>query len=369
MNNSQNTLNALPSVARKLSVALDRPWITSIMSRSAVEGTLNTLHPMLSLTKVKARVVKVIDETATTKTFVLQPNALWNGAQSGQFIRVQVEIDGRLTERNYSLSSPGDAKFLAITVKRLPGGLVSNHLHTKVTVGTVLTISQASGEFVLPSPLPQKMLLLSAGSGITPVMSQLRELQQKNYQGDVIFLHACRSTDEAIFAAELHRIADDFPALTLMTHITANKGRLDARALLASVPDLAERATWICGPAEWMDTVAALWQTEAISAPLHSERFAAAPLKPSQPGTPVSVAFTASGKTFTTQGSDPLLMQAERAGLTPKQGCRIGICRSCQCFKTSGTVENRQTGEISSAPNELIRLCISSARSDVALDL
>ena len=60
---------------------------------------------------------------------------------------------------------------------------------------------------------------------------------------------------------------------------------------------------------------------------------------------------------------------AERAGLSPKHGCRIGICRSCQCVKTSGTVENLLTGEVSSAPNELIRLCISTARSDVALDL
>ena len=76
-----------------------------------------------------------------------------------------------------------------------------------------------------------------------------------------------------------------------------------------------------------------------------------------------------SGKHFLTQGVDPLLVQAEKAGLAPKHGCRIGICRSCQCTKRSGTVENLQTGEVSSAPNELIRLCISTARSDVVLAL
>ena len=83
----------------------------------------------------------------------------------------------------------------------------------------------------------------------------------------------------------------------------------------------------------------------------------------------MQVAFANSGKTFTTHGTDPLLVQAERAGLSPKHGCRIGICRSCQCLKTSGTVENLQTGEVSSAPNELIRLCISTARSDVSIAL
>ena len=83
----------------------------------------------------------------------------------------------------------------------------------------------------------------------------------------------------------------------------------------------------------------------------------------------MQVRFTASQQGFITHGDAPLLMQAERAGLSPKHGCRIGICRSCQCVKASGTVENLQTGEVSSAPNALIRLCITAARSDVTLDL
>ena len=86
-------------------------------------------------------------------------------------------------------------------------------------------------------------------------------------------------------------------------------------------------------------------------------------------GTPASVTLANSGQSFVTQGNAPLLVQAENAGLSPKHGCRIGICRSCQCTKRSGTVENLQTGEISSLPNEQIRLCISAARSDVTLDL
>jgi hypothetical protein len=93
------------------------------------------------------------------------------------------------------------------------------------------------------------------------------------------------------------------------------------------------------------------------------------PLPATAPGTPVQVRFVASQQGFMTQGPAPLLVQAEQAGLAPKHGCRIGICRSCQCVKASGTVENLQTGEVSSAPNELIRLCITAARSDVTLDL
>ena len=350
--------------------ALRHPWVESIVRLDAVEDALTGLHPLLSLTEVRARVVRIVDETATTKTFVLQPNALWARAQAGQFVRVQLEIDGRRVERAYSLSSRPGARRIAFTVKRQDSGLVSNHLHTAVKVGDVLTISQALGEFTLPDVLPAKLLLLSAGSGITPVMSMLRDLKARDHQGDVVFLHVCRAPDDLIFAAQLQALAADFPSLRLVLHYDASAGFFSPQLLVEHVTDLAERRTWMCGPAGFMDAITAHWKAQSLGAPLVSERFVGAPVLPSTaPGTPVAVSFANSGTTFTTDGTAPLLVQAERAGLTPKHGCRIGICRSCQCVKTSGTVENLQTGEVSSAPNELIRLCISTARSDVALAL
>ncbi|MBS7808714.1 ferredoxin reductase [Variovorax sp. PCZ-1] len=349
---------------------LQRPWVESIVSQGAVEDTLRGLHPMLSLTEVRARVLKVINETNSAKTFVLQPNALWQGALAGQFVSVQVEIDGRRVSRMYSLSSSPGARRLAITVQRQPGGVVSNHLHETLRVGDVLTISQAMGEFVLPAQLPSKILLLSAGSGITPVMAMLRDLSARGYAGDVMFVHACRSPEHQIFAAALAKLQADSPAQRIVEHFTATAGRLSPALLSQAVPDLAERNTWMCGPSAWMDEMHRYWLASGIKQPLLSERFAAAPVLPAQAlGEPVSITFQASGKQFTTQGSAALLMQAEQHGLSPKHGCRIGICRSCQCTKTSGTVQNLQTGELCDAPNTLIRLCISAARSDVTLDL
>lgn len=350
--------------------ALGHPWVESIVRLDAVEDALTTLHPLLSLTQVRARVVHIVDETPTTKTFVLQPNALWAGAQAGQFVRVRLEINGRRVERAYSLSSRPGSRRIAFTVKRQEPGLVSGHLHASVKVGDVLSISQALGEFVLPDVLPTKMLLLSAGSGITPVMSMLRDLKARQYQGDVVFLHVCRAPNDLIFAQQLQALAADFSGLRLAVHYDAQAGFFWPQALAAQVPDLGARSTWMCGPAGFMDAMSAYWVEQGIESELFSERFVGAPVLPSTaPGTPVAVSFVNSGATFTTHGTDPLLVQAERAGLNPKHGCRIGICRSCQCVKTSGTVENLQTGEVSSAPNELIRLCISTARSDVALAL
>jgi ferredoxin-NADP reductase len=222
----------------------------------------------------------------------------------------------------------------------------------------------------MPAVLPEKMLLLSAGSGITPVMAMLRSLQAQAYRGDVAFVHVCRTPDDLIFASALKDLATRWPALRLVLHFDASEGRFTTDTLQLLVPDLNERSTWLCGPSGLMDAVHELWVDQAVAAPLQSERFVAYALLPARaPGTPVQVRFLASQQGFTTQGSAPLLAQAEQAGFSPKHGCRIGICRSCQCVKASGTVENLQTGEVSSAPNELIRLCITAARSDVTLDL
>jgi ferredoxin-NADP reductase len=226
------------------------------------------------------------------------------------------------------------------------------------------------GEFQLPAVLPSKILLLSVGSGITPLMAMLRDWQQRGPVGDLPFVHVCRSAEDLIFAQTLPALAARHPTLKLHLHFSATMGRFDSATLRRLVSDLATRATWLCGPAALMDTVHGLWRREAFAAPLRSERFAAAPLQPAVTlGMPVAVVCAASGKRFSTHGAAPLLEQAERAGLAPRHGCRIGICRSCQCVKHSGTVQNLQTGELSSTPNELIRLCISAARSDLALEL
>jgi ferredoxin-NADP reductase len=359
-------------IATPIKAALNHPWIEGIVRLGAVEDSLRAIHPMLSLSDVRARVVRIVEETPDTKTFVLRPNAMWSdsSAVAGQFVQLRLQIDGRRVERIYSLSSRPGARLLAITVKRQNGGLVSPHLHQNVKVGDVLTLSQPAGEFVLPEQLPAKMLLLSAGSGITPVMAMLRDLEARAYQGNVVFLHVCRNRNAFIFAKVLQAMADRFSALSLTVHFDDVDGRFTPDTLRLAVPDFTERPTWMCGPSGFMDAIHQDWRAQGLDTPLQSERFVAIPMLPATaPGTPVTVQFSKSDKVFTTSGNAPLLVQAESAGLAPKHGCRIGICRSCQCTKKSGTVQNLQTGEISSTPNEQIRLCISAARSDLSLDL
>ncbi|MBI3230430.1 MAG: hypothetical protein HYZ45_09700 [Burkholderiales bacterium] len=204
---------AAENVWQHASAAICRAWqaptLQSIVRFGALEDSLALLHPMLSLHEVKVRVVQVIEETADTKTFFLKPNLQWRaaGVRAGQFVRVRVEINGRRLERNYSLTSIPGQRLLAITVKRQ--GQVSAFLHQHVKQGSIVTLSQALGEFVLPdeAALPSKILLLSAGSGITPVMAMLRQLQAWRYRGEIVFLHCCKSAEDWIFASELQTIA------------------------------------------------------------------------------------------------------------------------------------------------------------------
>jgi ferredoxin-NADP reductase len=359
----------LERLTQPLQRALQHPWVSGIVRASAVEDSLQALHPLLSLSQVRARVLRVVQETPDTRCFVLQTNTLWRGAQAGQYVGVQAEVNGRRVQRCYSLSSEPGARELVITVKRQPGGLLSEHLHSDVQVGSVLTLTQAMGDFTLPALLPDRLLLLSAGSGITPVMSMLRALHATGYAGDLLFVHACRTPENLIFASQLHVLAAEWPNLRLHLHFTQQRGRLGLDELTALVPDLASRPTWVCGPGPWMHALHQHWLQAGYSVPLHSERFGTPPVLNASADTPAQVLLERSGKRFETQGGASLLEQAERAGLQPAHGCRMGICRACQCTKRSGTVQNLQTGELCSEPDQAIRLCISAARSDIRLDL
>lgn len=349
---------------------MSSPLLHPLNDTAALNELLARANPMWSLDRVKARVTAVIEETADTLSFVLQPNRHWNGHAAGQHVGVEVEIGGVRHRRSYSVSSAPGSRELTITVKRQPGGKVSNWLHDHVNVGDVLTLDTAAGEFVLPDVLPQKLLMLSAGSGITPVMAMLRDLQQRGYRGDVVFLHACRTPADAIFGGELQLLAASVPGLTVQMHYSRDDGRLDAARIAQLVPDYAERRTLLCGPAAFMQSALGYWKQRGLEDSITCEHFTGAFLQ-REPGEAVQaqIAFARSERVIDSQGAAPLLDEAEAAGLKPRYGCRIGICHTCKCKKLSGTVENLLTGQVSSEPGEMIQLCVSAARSDVTLDL
>ena len=348
---------------------LRSPWLRPLNDLDAIDDLLGQLHPTWALGRIRARVAGIREETPEVRSVLLRPNRRWPGFAAGQHVCVGLELRGVRHQRTFSLSSaPGD-RLLRITVKRQPGGLVTSAMHDQLAVGDVLELSPPAGDFVLPAVLPAKLLLLSAGSGITPLASMLRHLRQRDPARDVVFVHVCRTPGDAIFAAELRALAAAMPGLRLETLCTRERGRLDADALAALVPDAAERRTFLCGPASFMAMVQARWEADGIADRLACERFTGPAIGPRVAGAPVQVRATRSGRAFTSTGERPLLVEAEGAGLAPRHGCRMGICRTCRCRLASGVVENLRTGEVHAQPGQLVQLCVSVARSDLELEI
>jgi ferredoxin-NADP reductase len=332
---------------------------------------LGEVNPTWSLTEIRARVVRVVDETADTRTFVLRPNGHWRGHRAGQHTAVEVEIGGVRFRRCYSISSAPADPLPAITVKRAPGGRVSGWLHDHARPGEVLRLGPPSGDFVLPAS-PRSLLLLGGGSGVTPLMSMLRDLSARDAVDDVVFLHHARSRPDVIFGRELASLAARHRGLRLVLCLggaTSGPGRFDEAQLRRLVPDFAERETFQCGPPGLMERVDAMWAQAGASGRLRRERFVAIPARAPRAGGPVRVTLTRSGRSFVTSGAGTLLEQLERAGERPRSGCRMGICQTCKCRKRSGVVENLVTGSASGEPDEEIQPCISVPRSDVEVCL
>ncbi len=348
---------------------LNAGWLRPLNDPAAIDDLLSLVNPLWSVGEIRARVVAIVEETEDTRSFVLEPNRHWPGFIAGQYVPVFFELDGRRLQRCYSLSGEPGAAQLRITVKRQAQGRVSNALHDRLQVGDVLTLGAPEGDFTLPLDAAPKTLLIGAGSGVTPLMSQLLQLRAAQYAGEVRFIQICRTPEDAIFRAELEAIAATWPALTLEFHPTAERGRMTPAALMAQVPDYAEHQVMLCGPAAFMNDVRQAWESQRLGYRLKTEAFSLALPTVIADGVAAEVRCHRAEQVFTAQPGQPLLSEAETAGLSPRHGCRIGICHACKCVKRSGTVQNLLTGEISDAPDEAIQLCISAARSDLVLDL
>ena len=328
---------------------------------------LSQLPGTWSLAGIRARVVEVVDETRDVKTFRLRPNRRWTGHRPGQYTAITVEVNGVRVRRCYSISSAPVERLISITVKRVPGGRVSGWLHDHLRPGHVVDLDAAAGDFALPEPAPAGLLMLSGGSGITPVMSMLRALAAADDIRDVTTVHHTNAGEDPIFGPELEAMAGRHPGLRLVQC----QGRFDEHQLARMVPDFARRHTLLCGPAGLMTRVEAMWQEAGAAGQLQLERFTAATAPPPDAGEvrAVQVRLGRSGRTIAATTADTLLDQLERAGERPPHGCRMGICHTCRCRKRTGSVQNLLTGAVSSEEDEVIQICVSVPRSDVELHL
>jgi ferredoxin-NADP reductase len=329
----------------------------------SVDRYLELIHPRLTVRELRATVVEV-HRTPVSVTLTLRPTRQWRGFLAGQFVRVSVRIDGRLRTRCYSPAASQhrpDGR-IELTVRAHDGGLVSQFLYTCARPGLTVGLSQAEGTFTLPVPRPRRILLISGGSGITPVMSMLRTLRDEGYAEDLAFLHYTRDEADVPYLDELETMAAAYPDLRVAVRCPARDGYLSRSHLDALAPWFAEAETFVCGPPPLMAAVADLVDSEQ----LHTEAFVPGAAARGEAGG--AITFARTGVTAANTGAT-LLEQAEAAGLTPEHGCRMGICFSCTQVKTAGCTRNIRTGDTDSDPDHEIQLCISVPVGDVAIDL
>lgn len=340
-----------------------------LVDPATLEFWLRHVDPLFAVEAVRARVVAVHEETARVRTFVLRPNRRWQGFRAGQHVVLTVDVDGRRLSRTFSLAGGEDERTLRLTIGRQPGGRVTGALHDRVRPGTIVELGQAHGDFILPDDPAVPLLLLAGGTGITPFLAMLRTLAARREPRDVVLACWAPTAAELIARDELAMLAASLPGLRVHVGYTREgMARFSDAWLRATVPDAADRLTYVCGPDALTDAVAAHWSARGLARRLRREWFGA-PRATAVAGGPVAVACTRSGRTVTVPGVQSLLVELEAAGLQPAHGCRAGICRQCTCRLAAGAVEELRTGETRDEPDEPIRLCAVRARTDLQLAL
>ena len=327
-----------------------------------VDRYTELVTPTWTLGEARAKVVAVTRQTPRSVTLTLEPNQAFTGFRAGQHINLTVEIDGRRRTRCYSPASAEGAAFIELTVGVHDRGLVSTYLYNDARPGMVVGLDSVGGDFVLPAVRPRRILFVSGGSGITPVMSMLRTLRTEGFDGDIAFIHYARGAGEACYRDELAAMPGVrvLHGYTRATDGADLDGHFGPGHLAAAMPE--PDAVYVCGPPA---LVAAVRQ--------HCDNVSAESFVPPVFTIPAEtsggrIAFTDTGIDITDDGR-PLLVQAEAAGLTPESGCRMGICHSCTRRKTRGAVRNLITGSISTADEEDVQICVSAPVGDVELAL
>ena len=356
--------------------ALNSRLAAALTYPHGVDRYVEQFAPTFALREVRAEVVAIRHQTADSVTLTLRPNRNWQGFAAGQYVRLTVEIDGVRRTRCYSPANSVHAKdgLIELTAKAHGGGFVSKHLKQDLTVGTTVFLSQAEGQFALPEQRPDRILLISGGSGITPVMSMLRTLCDEGHKGQITFLHYSNAASDQIYSDELAMINAQFLNVELLRSYNEVdqggelQGFFSREQLVKAVPDFAEAQAFLCGPPAMMKAVQKVWADESLSDQLHLEHFTAAPVVIDSANAEGEVRFIRSERLAKNSGAT-LLDQAEAAGLKPESGCRMGICKACTCIKTAGKVRDTRTGEISDAGEAEIQICVSVPVGTVTLDI
>lgn len=344
---------------------------------------LELVNPLWTTHALQARVESVWDETADARTITLRPGRNWRSHRPGQHLRIGVPIGGMHYTRTYSISSAPEREdeCFTITVKAIQGGRMSHHLVRQIKPGDYLPIGVPQGDFYLPDANPVQPLFISAGSGITPIMSMLRSLDAQERLPDISHIHYAPHAYDVIFGQELKALAQKHPRYRLHLVYTREPGEnpaevanrrkpyFGAEQLQQVCPDWRTRDVYACGPQGLLDAVEGHWREAGLSRQLHTERFRAQIAPAPTEITAGTVRFADSGVEARSDGIINLLRLAEDHGMNPPHGCRMGICHGCDAVLKSGCVRDLRTNALLNETGQIVQICVCAAAGDAELAL
>jgi ferredoxin-NADP reductase len=345
--------------------------VRSLFSPLLPDDYLELINPLWSTRELRGRIERIEPETADAVTVTIRPGYEWMGHRPGQYVRIGVVVDGVHHWRAYSLTSePGRPDgCIGITPKLVESGKVSPYLAREAKPGQVVRLGGVEGTFVLSDPLPEKLLFISAGSGVTPIMSMVRSLHRRDALADVVHIHSARTAEDVIFAERLREIDESHEGFDLRLRLTGEQGRIAPGDLDALCPDWRERHAYLSGPGEMLDAMSEHWGREGDIGLLNVERFQ--PVIGGDPGDGAggTVSFGKSGVEAECEGGVPILVAGEEAGAVLPFGCRMGICHTCVGRLCSGQVRDLRTGDVHGSEGEMIRTCVNAPEGPIEIAL
>jgi ferredoxin-NADP reductase len=370
---------------------------------NAATATADTFIPVTTQTwsngRHKVRCVKVINETWDVKTYCFmaeQPVMFF--FKPGQFVTLELEIQGEAVFRSYTISSSPSVPYsFSITVKRVPGGQVSNWLHDTMSEGMELAVHGPVGQFNSIDFPADKVLYLSGGVGITPVMSMARWSYDTNTNADAVFVHSARTPRDIIYRRELDTMSsriENFRVHTICERFESGqpwsgyRGFLTLPLLQLIAPDFLEREVFCCGPTPYMKAVKKMLEDAGFDMRhYHEESFGATPETieedaiqsaeqaqedaDAMPASELlSVSFADSGKSVQIAPGETVHAAAAKLGLHIPKACGMGICGTCKVKVLEGDVDMTHNGGITEDDVEdgYILSCCSAPKGNVVVE-
>ena len=333
-------------------------------------GLLNPLRGR----EIRGRVVESRQFGRFTEVTLQTSPSFDSDFHAGQFVGLGVQIEGRWQWRCYSITNAPartennprkSSPTITLGITAVPDGAVSTHVSSKLSPGDVIRLTAPGGNFHLTAPVPAHILFITAGAGITPVMSMLRWLHQEmddTQFPDVIHIHSERTGKlPAPYTEEIAKLVSDRSKYSLRMWNSSEQGRLKISQLEELVPDVADREIYGCGPQPMLDALCRTFPNA------HVERFSSAPEAPGDARKRGGqITFAGLDAVIECDPSTTILEAADSAGVSLMHGCRMGICHTCVASVVDGEAIDTRTGSVHSA-GERLRTCSSVPSGDVII--